>query len=223
MGGINPPTNSSFSLESVRLSRKVSLARTQFEMSNVAFEELLLSELINQIPSNTVCVIGHLRQSITHILKAVRIIDEHLDKIDLLNVVGHPEAFDVEYQWDSIGERLVDKGIVTFESWSSLKGVFQGSHYKDILNSLKKGLEEILTVTQNLSGNFKKLSEYTEVKIHEVMDQNLGDNLKEAYARLYTSWHEFQGLMLASSLFLSEVSYRHHGYKSLVEELVSQD
>ncbi|NCS98670.1 hypothetical protein GW764_00615 [Candidatus Parcubacteria bacterium] len=223
MGGINPPTNSSFSLESVRLSRKVSLARTQFEMSNVAFEELLLSELINQIPSNTVCVIGHLRQSITHILKAVRIIDEHLDKIDLLNVVGHPEAFDVEYQWDSIGERLVDKGIVTFESWSSLKEVFQGSHYKDILNSLKKGLEEILTVTQNLSGNFKKLSEYTEVKIHEVMDQNLGDNPKEAYARLYTSWHEFQGLMLASSLFLSEVSYRHHGYKSLVEELVSQD
>jgi len=192
-------------------------------MSNVAFEELLLSELINQIPSNTVCVIGHLRQSITHILKAVRIIDEHLDKIDLLNVVGHPEAFDVEYQWDSIGERLVDKGIVTFESWSSLKEVFQGSHYKDILNSLKKGLEEILTVTQNLSGNFKKLSEYTEVKIHEVMDQNLGDNPKEAYARLYTSWHEFQGLMLASSLFLSEVSYRHHGYKSLVEELVSQD
>ena len=216
MGGINPPTNSSYSLESIRLSRSVSLARTSFEMSNVSFEDLLFNEITANTPGNLLKIVDYLKKSITYICEAIEIVDEHHSKMDLIDHHDLPEMSDDSIDWHGIGKTLFSEGVVDIQKWEDATDL----PYYSVLQIFKTSLENLKEMTGLLLNIFSSLEEEgCKAKIHKVMEENQGKNPKVAYAQLYTAWFEFQSLMLASSLILSEASYQHYGNGSLLEKV----
>lgn len=185
-------------------------------MSNVSFEDLLFCEITTNKPGKLKKITVFLKESIGNICEAIKVVDEHHCKMDLIDHKDLPEMTDDSINWEEIGQHLATEGVVEIQKWEDATGL----PYYAILQSFKLKLEELKEKSGTLLNIFLSLEEENEeAVIHKVVEENRSKNPKVAYAQLYTAWFELQSLMLASSLILSETSYQHHGYKSLIEKI----
>lgn len=221
MGGINHQPCGEYLVDSTRLSRSTSRARSHFELANVALENALLSEMDDKVEVvlalnrgisllNT-CVVD-LEEARSNLAKLLKKMDE-LEFQDLSSL----QKTDIE----SLGQTLL-KGdrLATLTTWKRASSIIREGGYRAMMKVIDGEINALLSEVEDLKDAFGKLhTRFPSPGIGTVLEQNLPGNIRLQLAAVYSHWTEFSSLFLCSSLISAELSYKEKGYRTLSESV----
>lgn len=220
MGGINhQPCNrpkTQYLRFSTLMSRALSNARAQLELSNVRLEDILLREMGYPQGDGTVnSVLVGLNESCDSIRVLIT---------EISNLRGNMKQNDYEDLHLVLGIKVADvvdglagRNLATPESLNSVAETMDAGGFYQMLDRLNTGAESLLELTAALVAKFDGLSsKEPDYRITAVLERNLSGNIKVEFANLYSAWNSFQELFLASSMVSTEIWYRYSQVGSLL-------
>jgi len=200
-------------LTSTQMSRFASLAFAHLELANVALENILLAEMdgkigdLDGVKSQLTLSQKTISDLVGTILKLKTEVNQR--GCDLLAV--HPAYLDV------MGRAFVANNMVSASAWGKVSRNARSGGLTlniELIHTHAKLLEEY---TAQLHKKINKLQGYANNgSVTKVLEENLRDNFKPEFAKLYCEWNRFQEIFLASSLLSTEVYYTSNGFDSLV-------
>jgi hypothetical protein len=122
---------------------------------------------------------------------------------------------------NKLGQKLADMGLVDKSSWDVISStMIGGSFYANLTRFKDRVLDLVnMTVTLNIAINNLRASA-GEGKTNVILEENLPGNIRVDFARLYSSWSDFNREFLASSILSTEVWYASEGFGSLTGDEV---
>ena len=213
MGGINHQPCNKYLPESTRLSKDLSLAYAKLQMANVAIEDLLLAELEGRIGTLDPFFM-ELQASSDGLRNAKMRCGELRKKMTDLEFVDLPTLNSTNLV--ELGERLLDKGMITKEAWSLVSQHIKSEGFRGVLSVIEKGFDNLWTLTGELRQSARPLYQAaSEGRVTSILEENKGGNIKCQFARLFCSWATFSQVFLASSILSTELWYIYTGKCSL--------
>lgn len=222
MGGMNhQPCNkpgTSYLRFSTMMSRWLSVAYSEVEQANVALEDVLLAELDGNGVGGTVTQVSKLlddsRFELTQLLGVVRMLREDMQKHDF-NDLPTLQSTDLEL----LGTQLITAGMVQSASWSIVYKMMRRDGFHGVLDYFEQEIGGLRQQTKALIDAVNGTEEMAKVgQLNFVLEENRLGNFKVEFATLYSSWHWFQQVFLASSMLSTELWYRHCGVGSLLNQ-----
>lgn len=219
MGGKNHQPCKDYLKESIKLSRVLSNAYLELEKANVAFEDLLLQELNNEDTS------GGIEKIVASSNQSHKYLDYALDECtNLRDKMVENDFVDLSTlattDLNQIGLCLANQGIVEYEAWKTIAFKMRNGGFKSILTYIEQSIYSIQEKNYDLKEGFKKLKDIIKFSnITEILEENLPENIKPQFAKLYTAWTKFNQEFLASSLMSTELWYAEKGYGSLTDRI----
>ncbi len=213
MGGMNHQPCNKYLPESTRLSKDLSLAYARLQMANVAIEDLLLAELDGRIGTLDPFFM-ELQASSNELQSAKMRCGELRKKMTDLEFVDLPTLHAANLV--ELGERLVDKGMITQEAWSLVSQHIKPEGFRGVLSVIEKGFDNLWTLTEELRQSAALLCQaVSEGRATSVLEENRRGNIKCQFARLFCLWASFSQVFLASSILSTELWYIYTGKPSL--------
>ncbi len=192
----------------------MSLARSQFELANVALEDVILFELdghkgsLQAMEENLNSSVAHLSQMDDHLV-ALR------EKMEEARFEDLPTLHSLDLQ--ATGDCFVGAGLVCDSSWSEVVGLARAGGFRAVLEVIQariailgKLTSDLLKVTRNLN------QAASHGQVHVVLEENQTGNLRVPFAQLYNEWTGFQGFFLASTMLSTEQWYVFMGHGGLM-------
>jgi hypothetical protein len=214
MGGQNHQPCGSYLELSTKLSRTVSEARSYLELANIAFEEVILTELRGDKKS-VALVIENLQESAGKIGQAKNLIAALSEQMYELGYQDLPPLHKLDL--DSIGATMAQLGMTDLRAWEATLEVERRSGFYGVLDLFRRKLVSLQKKTDSLILLFQNLDQPEFAgHIAEIMEKNQPGNVKIEFAQLYTGWQEFQSIFLASSMLSTEIWYAFTNAPSLV-------
>jgi hypothetical protein len=213
MGGKNHQPCGIYLAESTKLSRFLSLAHSELELSNVALEDLILAEL-GKGRGEMVTIKKHLELSGQALGDAIDMVWQIRGKMVDKNFADLPTLRKLDLE--ALGASLAAKGLVDEGSWKSIARTMAKGGFSEVLLIFEKGIKSLSEKTSSLMvriGALKEPARRGEVNL--VLEENRQGNIREAFADIYTAWTKFNQVFLASSLLSTELWYAFNGYGSL--------
>lgn len=215
MGGQNHQPCGRYLPESTKLSKNLSLARSNLELANVAIEEVLLAEL-NGTNGLAEPIIMHLDESCENLLKAKQSVADILAKMDELDFNDLPTLKKLDLV--SIGDDLASRNLVNAVCWKEIVGLALSRGYFGIMRGFENKIDSLYVKTITLKKKILLLHDsICNGEFAKVTEENLPGNFKTTFADLYTAWSVMNQEFLASSLLSTELWYAFRGFGSLSE------
>lgn len=221
MGGKNHQPcnlpNTSYLRFSTKMSRELSVACSLLEQANIALEDVLLNELDgNGVGGSVVKVTELLSNSqfeLTQMLNVIAMLRENMRKHEFKNLPTL-QSTDLEL----LGAQLVSAGIVQDSAWSIVCDMMHRDGFYGMLNYFEQETFQLNILTGSLIIAMLAAEEMARAgKLNFVLEKNQRGNFKVEFATLYSSWHRFQQVFLASSMLSTELWYRYCDAGSLLE------
>ena len=218
MGGINHQPCGSYLENSTRLSRAMSLARSEFELGNASLEKLLLLEMGGESIEHRREEYGELKQHLATSMKYLGDMGVHFselrDQMDRLEFVDQPMI-----DLDEFGTDLVSMYLVDPVAMIEISEFYQEGGFQAALSCLEDGQQHLVTLTGNLWRSIIGLSQAVMAsELAQTLEDNRVGNIRRPFAELYSAWSSYQQQFLASSLISTEQWYRSQGHGSLVSD-----
>jgi len=215
MGGKNHQPCREYLPISTQMSRFASLAFAHLELANVALEDVLLAEMNGGVGD-----LDGIKSQLTLSQKGVGDLVDTIVKLktemkqrgfrDLLAV--HPVDL------DTIGRAFVANNMVSVSAWGEVSRNARTGGFNQNIALIHTHAQTLAEYTAQLHEKVNKLQGYANNgSVMQVLEENLQDNLKPEFAKLYCAWNQFQEIFLASSLLSTEVDYAFNGFGSLVD------
>lgn len=218
MGGKNHQPCRNYIEPSTRLSRAVSIACIELETANVHLEDLLLAEFGGGHGTvDGIC--DHLelsRKALLEVMGSIELLQSRMDKLGYKDL---PSLHKIDL--NKLGQKLADMGLVDKSSWDVMSSTMVGGSFYANLTRFKDHVLDLvnMTVTLNIAiGNLRASAD--EGKTNVILEENLPGNIRVDFARLYSSWSDFNREFLASSILSTEVWYASEGFGSLTGDEV---
>jgi len=197
------------------MSRFASLAFANLELANVALEDVLLAEMDGEIGD-----LDGIKSQLALSQKSVSDLVDTIIKLktemgqrgfrDLLAI--HPVDL------DAIGRAFVANNMVSARAWGEVSRNARTGGFNRNIELIHTHAKTLAEYTAQLHKKINKLQGYANNgSVTQVLEENLRDNLKPEFAKLYCVWNRFQEIFLASSLLSTEVYYAFNGFGSLVD------
>lgn len=221
MGGQNhqpcnrPQTN--YLRFSTKMSRDLSMARTHMETANVHLEDVLLGELGYGGG-------GSLSEVLEHLAKSGMSLAVMQDTIRLLRKDMAENAFDdlptlYSANLEGIGIEFSSAGLVEDEAWNSVVDIMREHGFYGMLDFFEQEASSLQLKTVELNSAIRSANFAARAgQLNLVLEQNQPANFKVQFAQLYSAWHRFQQIFLASSMLSTELWYRYCDAGSLLEQ-----
>jgi hypothetical protein len=213
MGGKNHQPCRNYIEPSTRLSRAVSIACIELETANVHLEDLLLAEFSGGRGTvDGIC--DHLELSRKALLEVMRNIELLQAKMDKLGYKDLPSLHKIDLE--KLGQKLADMGMVDKSSWDVMSSTMIGGSFYANLARFKDRVLDLVNMTVTLNTTIVNLrASANEGRMNVVLEGNMPGNIRVDFARLYSSWSDFNREFLASSILSTEVWYNSEGFGSL--------
>lgn len=202
MGGKNHQPCKNYLVNSTTLSRYLSLARAELELSNVSLEDILLSELQGEARDVTT-ISEHLQASIDALDVSMRTLHDLRNQM----LADHYEELPPFQTLDlaSLGRTLANMGLVSLPSWNRAVDIRRREGFEGLLDYFQEHLERIRDLTNTLIGQIAVAVQSLELSA--LLEENRHGNFKADFARLYTSYLHLESDFLASSILSTEIWY----------------
>lgn len=211
MGGMNHQPCRDYRREATCLSRCLSLARSSFEMGNVALEDLILLELDGSK--------GSIEQIVSHLLAArdnLASMGEAI--IDLRTKMAALDFRELKGFADAEFHQLASAGMIETGSLIRMLAIRRHSGFEGNLTELERQRSQVLV---NIADLIDAITETTELgvvadgQVDEMLEENWRGNFKPQFAVAYQTFNAFQQDFLASAMISTEAFYVQEGYGSL--------
>lgn len=219
MGGKNHQPCRNYLEESIKLSRALSNAYIELEKANVSFEDLLLQELNNENTS------GGIEKIVASSNQSYKYLDYALDECANLRAKMVENDFVnlstlATIDLNQLGLCLANQGIVEYEAWKTIAFKMQNGGFESTLTYIEQSIYSLKGKNYDLKKGFERLKDIVKFgDITEILEENLPENIKPQFAKLYTAWTKFNQEFLASSLISTELWYAENGYGSLTDSI----
>lgn len=221
MGGQNhQPCNrsqTSYLRFSTKMSLDLSVARAYLEQANIVLEDVLLQELEEGGGRSLKDVVEKLSASDTALTEMTR-------TISLLRSDMSSHAFEdlptlQSVDLDTLGEELASTGLVQINAWATVSDTMHRHGFYGMLDFFEQEINHLQLKTKELVSAVcaAELSARAG-ELNLVLEQNQRTNFKVQFATLYSAWHQFQQVFLASSMLSTDLWYRYCGVGSLLEQ-----
>ncbi len=218
MGGKNHQPCRQFLASSTKMSRAVSLATIQIEMTNVALEDILIEEMSGG-RSSIDAFLAQVRvaySSQNDILAAIAVLEDDMSLHDYKDL---PPLHTLDLS--SIGKSFESSGLVDYCAYTAVKEIFVRGSFYAVLKHFRQAVIAVKSHINSIAVAVESLREdTTSGNLELALEENHSGNLRVPFARLYTSWDKFQQEFLASSLISTEVWYAFNGFGSLTKRAV---
>lgn len=221
MGGQNhQPCNrpqTSYLRFSTKMSRDLSIARTHMETANVHLEGVLLGELEENRG-------GALWKILDQLTMSNNSLKEMQDTIMLLREDMDANAFEDlstlhSANLEEIGIEFSSAGIVEDDAWNSVVDIMCEHGFYGVLDFFDQEISSLRQKTEELNSAIRNADSAARAgQLNLVLEQNQPANFKVQFAQLYSAWHRFQQIFLASSMLSTELWYRYCDVGSLLEQ-----
>jgi len=218
MGGQNHQPCRQYLPISTQLSRFISLSRSDLELANIALEDLILVE-IGSKPESGVDFYDEINRRLSssgsNLLQALSSVQEIDKRMDELDFVDLPTLKTIDI--DQLGIRFVGSAIVNIVAWQKIAELMKSGGFRLVLEDFANSIQLLYNLTQNLLKKMEGLRTAAEqLRISDIIEENLPGNFKNIFAQLYTKWAEFNQSFLASSMLSTELWYAANGYSSIL-------
>ncbi|MGK2849238.1 MAG: hypothetical protein ACSLEX_04220 [Minisyncoccota bacterium] len=219
MGGKNHQPCRAYLLNSTKLSKHLSLAYAHLELSNVALEDILISELAperdNQSSGFIYPVLMHeLSISAQELQNAHEALGRLRTQMETEDFVDLPSLQRLDL--DAIGEVLGSQGLVDRKAWVQAMKIMRRGGFFGMTRRFEADIIDLLELNRALQIKFQQLEEtINQGNLSMVTEENRYGNFKAEFAAHYTKWITFNGLFLASSLLSTELWYAFTGKGTL--------
>jgi len=199
------------------MSRHASLAFANLEFANVALEDILLAEMAGH-KGTTLEMRNYLMSSSVELGSLISTMDALRKE---MHVNGYRDILTEEtpdLNLYHIGARLSMAGMVNATAWDKVQRNARGGFevnlkmLRGMAVAIQKGTIALLATVESLEASANKGI------LTLALEENLDNNLKPDFARLYTFWNTFQAHFLASALLSTEVHYYLNDHGSLVDQ-----
>jgi hypothetical protein len=221
MGGQNhQPCNrpqTSYLRLSTKMSRDLSVARAYLEQANIALEDVLLQELAGRTG-------GSVKDIVEQLSASDAALEEMTKTIGLLRADMHSHAFEdlptlQSVDLDALGTELASSGLVQSGAWTVVSGIMRSRGFSGMLDFFDREISSLRKKTDELILAVRAVENTAKVgQLNLVLEQNQSANFKIQFAVLYSSWHQFLQVFLASSMLSTDLWYRYCGVGSLLEQ-----
>lgn len=218
MGGKNHQPCGQYLKNSTMMSLEMSRAMIAVEMANVALEETILAELDGKT-GKTESIVSYLVASGAHL-------DSMMTSVGAL----HDQMVELDYQdlpplktldLEALGDGLFEENLLTSSAaWDDVVDIMTTQGFWGILPAFEEHITHLKRLTDELRDKIVAVYDKAqEGEMHLILEENGAGNFKAEFARLYTSWADFQHFFLASSLLSTEVWYQFNRSGSLIENV----
>lgn len=214
MGGKNHKPCGLFLKNSTLLSRALSVAYAELELSNVALEDLILAELSGS--RGTVDpIIFKLNNSIGGLASAQEAMTALRQQMDEANYTDLPTLHSVD--WDEVGSHFIDDDLIGRAEWSEAVSITCQESFYGMLSRFDLDIAKLVQESKMLCERIAHLEQSAIAgDVNTVLEENRTGNIRPQFARLYSKWAAFNQLFLASSLLSTEVWYAFNNHGSMV-------
>lgn len=215
MGGKNHQPCRIYLVESMKLSRFLSLACAELELGNIALEDLILAELDGQSGGTIVTINKHLGLSRHVLMDAIKMIEKIRQKMDEKGFADLPTLKKLNLR--ALGESLAGNGIVDMASWKMISEKMLNGGFREVLILFESSIELLSVKTSSLMTRIAVIEDAAQKgEVSWILEENWPCNIKEDFASLYVAWAKFNQLFLASSILSTELWYAFNYCGSLV-------
>ncbi len=217
MGGQNHQPCRKYLAISTLMSRAASLAFIEFQLANVALEDLLLIELNDEI-GNIDDILKHLNLSSEHLQTLQATMQDLRAEMDIQKYQDLPTLNRINLP--AIGASLAEKGALSEDTWNKILQKMKSCTFYGVLSDFQDDVHELSNLTAMLKQKITDLQKAAQAGVVlEVVEMNQVNNFKVEFAKLYTAWNNFQMKFLASALISTEVYYAFNGYGTLASDV----
>lgn len=221
MGGQNhQPCNrpqTSYLRFSTKMSRDLSVARTHMETANIHLEDVLLGELEENRGGALSKILDQLTMSSNSLVEMQETILLLREDMDANAFEDLPTLHSADL--DGIGVEFSSVGIVENGAWNSIVDIMREHGFYGVLDFFDQEISFLQQQTGELNSAIRNADSAARAgQLNLVLEQNQPANFKVQFAQLYSAWHRFQQIFLASSMLSTELWYRYCGVGSLLEQ-----
>ncbi len=216
MGGMNHQPCGRYLANSTRVSRFMSVAKSNLELANVALEDLILAELDGQI-GDSAPIIGFLDLSKDNLESMTMAMHDLAQQMLDEGYADLPPMKTIDLTM--FGREMRAAGLHRSESsWIVIAAMMQNSGFAPTLRHHVESTKHLVDLTDALKGRIVNAGEAVQCgQLSLALEENRAENFKPEFARLYTSWANFQQEFLASSMISTEVWYHFNQNGSLID------
>ncbi|MEK7665431.1 MAG: hypothetical protein AAB337_00955 [Patescibacteria group bacterium] len=218
MGGKNHQPCSSYLKNSTRLSRFLSLATVRLETANVRLEDVILCELDGET-GDTAPIIENLRASIDELNSMSACVADLRGQMDENGYEDLPSLKTVDLA--AVGDSLVTSQRVDQIRWNEAQEIMCSGGFYRMLDTFDERIAMLRSDTERLITQIEIVVALPG-QVHRVLEENRVGNIRPAFAKLYTGWHNFHALFLASALISTELWYSFNNFGSLTDDLANR-
>lgn len=218
MTGRNPQLDRGLSLDSIRFSRHLSLARAHFENGNAILGEILIGELMagpaGRRSSLFRALTYALAASVQELCNAQAALSRLRSQMQTEGFADPPTLGRIDLS--AIGMQLQRENMIASGAWKHALTLIEHGGFYEVTEYLEVRLVDIVSSGRFLCEKFRKLEPaILQGALSPIAEKNLPGNFQVECATLYTQWDHFDGLLLASSLIMTELRYALDGKPSL--------
>lgn len=218
MGGINHQPcnkpNTSYLKFSTRMSRALSVAKSELELANINLEDVLLAELDGATGGSISKISLHLQRSslaLSQMQSEISSLRKDMQNNKFQDLPSlHTANLEV------LGRDFDALGIIDKTAWDFVSKTMRHDGFYGMLAFFERETNQLDTHTIHLIEAISSSEDIVaEGTLNLVLEKNRPGNFKVEFARLYSAWLEFQQVFLASSMLSTELWYRYQGVGSL--------
>lgn len=215
MGGMNHQPCREYLAYSTQVSRCLSLGHAHVNLANVAFEDVLLTELEGSH--------GSAEDIVSYLVSAALFTSQAATAIKTLQEAMTEKGYEDlpplrTLNLSSLGDSFLQEKMLEKHAWKTIQALTEKGGFWSVSMHFQRTVVELEVLTERLASEFLLLSDVVKRGcLNDVLEENQPGNVKKTFAQLFSNWNILLAEFLASSMLSTHVWYLWTGRQTLVK------